>query len=255
MEGAIRFESYVELLRHLREPLVIASRSGRILAANAAAAEALGTSIAALENAPLSAHSPDPAALDAHLGVRSFPLRARDGRSFSFEASPLASDMLVLRLAEGPVAAPRAHAFFEAIYRLHGITACVSDRQRVSELCHALLTEGMGSVGAITGGVFLIDEAGENLELEGSIGFDVESADRFGLVSQRPTRSPRLGEAGRSHPARHHRRLRRPLPRLRQDTPDQRAFRRGLRPARGGGASHRHSRARVSVAMGLRGRR
>src|SRR5580700_2306421 len=104
MEAATRFESYVEMLRHLREPLVIASRSGRILAANAAAAEALGTSIEALENSPLAGHSPDPAGLGARLGVRSFQLRARDGHRFSCEASPLALDMLLVRFSGSPEA-------------------------------------------------------------------------------------------------------------------------------------------------------
>ena len=182
MEAATRFESYVEVVRHLREPLVIASRSGRILAANAAAAEALGTSVEALENAPLAAHSPDPEGLSARLGVRSFPLRARDGHRFSCEASPLASDMLLVRLSGGPEAAPRVHAFLEAIYGLHGMAACVSDSQTLPELCRALLRLGMNSVGAISGGVFLIDKEGAHLELQGSIGYDDESADRFRLV-------------------------------------------------------------------------
>ena len=182
MEAATRFESYVEVLRHLREPLVIASRSGRILAANAAAADALGTSIEALENAPLAAHSPDPLGLAARLGVRSFLLRARDGHCFSCEASPLASDMLLVRLSAGPEAAPRVHAFLEAIYKLHRIAASVSDRQTLPELCRALLSQGMSPVGATSGGVFLVDEEGANLELKGSIGYDDESADRFRLV-------------------------------------------------------------------------
>jgi hypothetical protein len=182
MEEASHFESYVQMLRLLRDPFVIASRSGRVLAANVAAAETLGTSLAALEGTLLSSHSPDPSGVDAMLGVRPFPLQARDGRRCVCDASPLPPDLLLLRLSGGPDAAPRARALFDALSKLRGITAGASNRQTLEELSLALLTEGMSTVGAITGGVFLIDETGTTLELQGSVGYSGDSADRFRLV-------------------------------------------------------------------------
>jgi nitrogen-specific signal transduction histidine kinase len=56
----IPLETLAEVLRHLREPLLLASHSGTILAANVAAAEALGASVAALAGTALADHSPDP---------------------------------------------------------------------------------------------------------------------------------------------------------------------------------------------------
>ncbi len=184
MEDATSFESYVEVLRHLHEPFLIASPNGRILAANAAAAEALGTSVARnpRKRAARLAFTSDPAGLDARLGVRAFPLRARDGRRYVGDASPLGAGLLLLRLSGGPEPTPRDRAFSEGIRGLRGITHGVSEEQTLSELSLALLTHGMTSVGALTGGIFLIDEAGTNLELKGSVGYRDESVERFRLV-------------------------------------------------------------------------
>src|SRR3954452_19119658 len=166
-EDSVHLESLVRMLGHLRDPLLLASANGRILAANVAGAEALGTSVEALRDGSLEAYSPDPAALADELrrshASSQFPLRARDGRRFNCEASALAPDLLLLRLSGGPEPGPRARAFFEAIARFQAISS--GDGRAGDEVCRALLLEGVAGVGALAAGLFLVDEAGANLEM------------------------------------------------------------------------------------------
>ena len=186
MQEASRLESFVDMLRRLREPHLIASRSGLVLAANVAAADALGTSVSALEGTSLESYSPAPARLRERLlgspAEAPFPLRARDGRRFFCDASVLGPDLLLLRLSGGPETAPRARVFFETLARLRETAADDSAHQTLEELSRALLTHGMTAVGAMAGGVFLLDEAGANLELKGSVGYSDGNVDRFRLI-------------------------------------------------------------------------
>jgi signal transduction histidine kinase/ActR/RegA family two-component response regulator/PAS domain-containing protein len=184
-----RRKSFEQVLLHLREPLLLATRSGRILASNVAGAEALGTSVAALDGASLSNFSPEPQRLDALLAAApvdqapaAFPLRARDGRRFFCDASVLDPEILLLRLSGGPESEPRMRVFYETLSRLQGITAGVSDELPLEEITRTLLANGMASLGATTGGLFLVDESGVNLELKGQVGYQEQYVDRYRLV-------------------------------------------------------------------------
>ena len=172
------------MLAHLREPLLLASMDGRILAANVASAEALGTSVEALQGAPLEVYSPDPAGLVEELHrshpIRQFPLRARDGRLFTCDTSLLAPDLLLLRLSGGPDADQRARAFFEAVSRFQGITS--GDQSGGDEISRTLLIEGVTAVGASAGGIYLLDESAAHLELKVAVQYPEPLADRYRLV-------------------------------------------------------------------------
>ncbi|HTB76905.1 MAG TPA: ATP-binding protein [Polyangiaceae bacterium] len=77
----------------------------------------------------------------------------------------------------------RARLFYETLSRLQGITAGGSDEEPLEEIARALLAQGMASLRATSGGVFLVDESGENLELRGAIGYQEKYADLYRLVS------------------------------------------------------------------------
>ncbi len=157
---------------------------GRILAANVASAEALGTSVEALQGAPLEVYSPDPAGLVEELHrshpIRQFPLRARDGRLFTCDTSLLAPDLLLLRLSGGPDADPRSRAFFEAVSRFQGITS--GDQSGGDEMSRTLLIEGVTAVGASAGGIYLLDESAAHLELKVAVQYPEPLADRYRLI-------------------------------------------------------------------------
>jgi signal transduction histidine kinase/ActR/RegA family two-component response regulator len=184
LEGSVHVGSLVRMLAHLREPLLLASMDGRILAANVASAEALGTSVEALQGAPLEVYSPDPAGLVEELHrshpIRPFPLRARDGRRFTCDTSLLTPDLLLLRLSGGPDADPRARAFFEAVSRFQGITS--GDQSGGDEISRTLLIEGVTAVGASAGGIYLLDESAAHLELKVAVQYPEPLADRYRLV-------------------------------------------------------------------------
>src|SRR5262245_12997182 len=99
------------MLQELREPYLIATPSGQIVAANAACAEVLGVALDALDDASLASMSPDPASiaarLEAPLGSQ-LTLHARDGRRCFGDARRLAPDLLLIRITGG---GPRAEAF------------------------------------------------------------------------------------------------------------------------------------------------
>ena len=78
---------------------------------------------------------------------------------------------------------PRARVFYETLSRLQGITAGGSDEEPLEEIARAVLAQGMASLGATSGGVFLVDESGENLELKGAIGYQEKYLDLYRLVS------------------------------------------------------------------------
>jgi signal transduction histidine kinase/ActR/RegA family two-component response regulator len=178
------------MLTHLREPRLLARRSGEILAANVAGAEALGTSVTALEGTSLARFSPDPAILERLQGrivERPFPVHSRDGRRLLCDARELAPDVVLLRLSGAVEPYTRMQGFFEALSRLHGTIDGGSDTQTLEEISRSVLTTAVTSGGAIAGGVFLIDESGTNLELTGSVAYSDELVDRFRLV---PLRQP-----------------------------------------------------------------
>ncbi|MDX2087606.1 MAG: GAF domain-containing protein [Kofleriaceae bacterium] len=173
----------MQLLRLLREPLLLAAPSGEILGVNVAAADALGASVSNLEGAAISSFASDPSGLgfELHDGG-SFPVRSRDGRRWVCDASALATDLFLLRISGGPEAEPRARGFFETLSRLHGLITGYAGTKPLEDICLTLLSEGMRTVGAIAGGVFLLDNTGANLEMKGAVAYPAEYVERYRLV-------------------------------------------------------------------------
>jgi signal transduction histidine kinase/CheY-like chemotaxis protein len=180
------FES---MLHHLREPLLLTTGGGVIIASNVAGAEALATSVAALAGLSITDFSPEPVKLAAQLGAlraagppASFPVRSRDGRRFVCDANELDGDLLLLRLSGGPEPEQRLRAFDEALARLDGVTAELSEAERIGELARTVLSQGMTSLGGLAGGFFVVDVTGANLELHGHINYPEETLDRYRLL-------------------------------------------------------------------------
>jgi signal transduction histidine kinase/ActR/RegA family two-component response regulator len=191
VQEASQLGDFVDMLRHLREPYLIASRTGRIVGANGAAADALGTSVDALQSTSLACYSPAPDAphVDAPRADASFPLRALDGRPLCCDTSVLAPDILLLRLSSVPEAAPRARFFLETLLQMRATAGGVSSSRTLEDLSRALLTHGAATMGAIAGVALLLDEAGEHLELKGWVGLAAESIEpfrRFPLTMRTP---------------------------------------------------------------------
>jgi signal transduction histidine kinase len=110
-------------------------------------------------------------------------LRARDGRRFSCDTSPLGADLLLVRLSGGPDAEPRTRVFSGELSTVERITAVPSVNDTTSEVAGAMLARVVGDAGAETAGLFLVDKTGKNLELTCSVGYSDASADRFRLVA------------------------------------------------------------------------
>lgn len=181
-------EAFVQLLVHLREPVLLVDREGIIVAGNVAAAAALHTSVAALAGARLASFSVEPDELQAHLrlavqGESAFPLCARDGRRYSCDASLLAPGLFVVRLSGGPEASKRARAFFEMFPRLAGVGGTPGPGRTVDEVARTLLSFAMTTMGAKTGGLFLLEDHVDRLELVSSIGYQPESVEQYRTVS------------------------------------------------------------------------
>jgi signal transduction histidine kinase/CheY-like chemotaxis protein len=181
------------MLRRLRTPRLIASRSGRIVAANVAAAQALGTSVVALEGASLESYSPDPSGLRERLldplAEAPFPLRARDGRRFFCDADALGPDILLLRLSGGPEQGPRTRIFLETLAELRGTAAEAPAPHAGSRLEHlhaftrtlaqaitpahvaeAVVDMGMAATSARSGGLWLLSDDRSTVTLARSVG-------------------------------------------------------------------------------------
>jgi signal transduction histidine kinase/ActR/RegA family two-component response regulator len=174
------------MLHQLREPLLLATRTGQIRAANVACADALGTSVSALEGASLASFSLDPAGLADRLrdtgADAPFPLRTRDGRRFFCDASALETDILLLRLSGGRESEPRDQAFANTLSRPRGITAGAMATPTLDEAANQLLTRVMTALDASVGAVYLVDKAGANLEMKANLGYADVSIDRFRLI-------------------------------------------------------------------------
>jgi signal transduction histidine kinase/CheY-like chemotaxis protein len=135
-------EAFIDVLRQLREPLMIATRGGEVVFANIACAEELGTSIDALEGASLASYAPHPADVAACLAGPAtfppFPLRSRDGRRLVCEAKLLDPGTWLLRLA-GPREVPfRTHELFGTLSQPHSLAAN-TETISVEQLTDALL--------------------------------------------------------------------------------------------------------------------
>ncbi|NVB82882.1 MAG: GAF domain-containing protein [Kofleriaceae bacterium] len=181
-------EAFVQVLVHLREPVLLVDRDGIIVAGNVAAATALDTSVAALAGARLASFSVEPDELRGHLrlavqGESAFPLCARDGRRYSCDASLLAPELFIVRLSGGPEASKRARAFFEMFPRLAGVGGAPGPGRTVDEVARTLLSFAMTTMGAKAGGVFLLEEHVDRLELVSSIGYQPESVEQYRSVS------------------------------------------------------------------------
>jgi signal transduction histidine kinase len=189
MDSQDRLQSFGHLLSHLREPLVLVTPGGEILASNVAAAEALATSVAALRGGVLSGYAPDPARLAAQLAAvragsppTAFPLRARDGRRFFCDASELEQGVLLLRLSGGPEPEPRLRAFHATLSRIDAVGDEGLRAPTLEEVATAVLRQGMTAFGNSAGSLFLLDETGSQLELRASVGVSDENFDRYRIV-------------------------------------------------------------------------
>jgi signal transduction histidine kinase len=176
-----RLEAFVQMLAHVREPTLLATRAGKIVAGNVAAAEMLATSVSALAAASLDDYAPEPVADRVARGEGSFPLRARDGSDVVGDASRLDPDVFVVRLT-GARELPRgAGAFFDMYARIHRM-ATPRGQRAIDDVSRTLLALGTSTLNATSGGVFLLDATGDTLELTGAIGYTHDNADRFRLV-------------------------------------------------------------------------
>jgi signal transduction histidine kinase/ActR/RegA family two-component response regulator/putative methionine-R-sulfoxide reductase with GAF domain len=174
----------------LREPLLLATERGIIVASNVAAADALGTSVSALEGVSLSTFSVDRQQMAAQLdAVRAggattpFPLLARDGRRFFCDARELEAEMLLLRLSGGPEPELRLRGFGDALSRLDKVIVGEgADVTTFEETIKTLFGLAMVPLGANAAGLFVLDPTGTNLELKASIGYRDAYVDRFRMV-------------------------------------------------------------------------
>ncbi len=175
------------MLAHVREPLLLVSRSGVILAGNVGAAEALATTMSALVGSLLSVHAAEPSDLDVRIIEASnedaaIPLCTRDGRRFTCHASVLDQDLLLVRLSGGPDPATRARAFFEMMPRLEGL-ARSGPSTTLEELSSTMLRFGMTSVGAKRAAMYWLDEDGHTLELIAALDYPEELRLLYRLIS------------------------------------------------------------------------
>jgi signal transduction histidine kinase/CheY-like chemotaxis protein len=187
MQLAPRLEPVVEMLRQQREPLLIAWRSGRIIAANVAGAEALGTSVAALEGAQLAGFCVDPSGVADWLeGPRAdvpFPMRAGDGRRIVCDATPIGPDLVLLRPFGGPETLERARVLRDALAwpaleagstsrleRLHIFTRALAQAITPAHVADAIVIMGLTATSATDVGLWLLSSDGTTLCLARSAG-------------------------------------------------------------------------------------
>ena len=184
----MRREAFVQVLPHLREPVLLVDRDGMIVASNIAAATALDTSVASLQGTSLASFCADPDDLPGRLRLAMqaeapLSLRARDDRRYSGDASLLAPDLLVVRLTGGPDASKRARAFFEMFPRLDAVGGTPGQGRTVDEIARTLLSFAMSTMGAKAGGLFLVDENVERLELVSCINYQPGSVEQYRSLS------------------------------------------------------------------------
>jgi signal transduction histidine kinase/ActR/RegA family two-component response regulator len=202
-------QAVVAVLGHLREPLLLASASGQILAANVAAAEALGASAEALVGGSLADYSPDPAGLPALDGPgtdRPFPVRSRAGKRFVCDRTRIADDVLLLRLSGGPDATPRTRVFLDAmggagadepadsrLDRLLAFTRVLARAITTTEVAEAVVDMGLAATFARGGGLWLRSADGLWVCLARSVGAGVPRPEDFDHVPlDREVRMPIL---------------------------------------------------------------
>jgi signal transduction histidine kinase/ActR/RegA family two-component response regulator len=228
MDAAVRLESFVEMLRHLREPLLLAWQGGKIVAANAAGADALGTSVAALEGASLAAFVIDPDGLHDWLkgqkADRPIALRAQDGRRFVAERRPIADDLLLLRLSGGAQDPRRAQVFSETLdwvrrtsaapatpdqqeegpsrlERLHAFTRTLAQAITPAHVAEAVVDMGIVATTARSGGLWLLSADGTYVCLARAVGLGGPRPEDFThvMLDRRP-RMPILDAIGNGAP-------------------------------------------------------
>jgi signal transduction histidine kinase/ActR/RegA family two-component response regulator len=187
MQLAPGLEPVVEMLRQQREPLLIAWRSGRIIAANLAGAEALGTSVAALEGAQLAGFCVDPSGVaDWLAGPRAdvpFPMRAADGQRIVCDATPIGPDLVLLRPSRGPETLVRDNVLRETsagpvfergsssrLERLHIFTRALAQAITPAHVVEAIVMMGLTATSAAKVGLWLLSQDGSRLCLARSAG-------------------------------------------------------------------------------------
>jgi signal transduction histidine kinase/CheY-like chemotaxis protein len=198
------------MLRHLREPLLLATPSGQILAANVAAADALGASEAALVGTSFGEFSGDPRALQDRLEGpnpgRPIAVKGREGQRFACYVNRIPPDLLLLRLSGGPDATPRVRDFLEAmagagvaaqagslLERLHAFTRLLARAITTTEVTEAVVDMGLAATSAGGGGLWLLSEDGAVACLARAVGAGGPRPEDFVNVPiDRPVRMPIL---------------------------------------------------------------
>ena len=208
------FEPFAQMLHELREPLLIAAPDGRILAANAAGADALGTSSEALDGANVAGFAVEPALLGERLRDRNrpFALRTRDGRRFNCDVRALAPDVLLLRLSGGPGAMLWDRRFFETarhldgandgslgaelseramaqLTRMQAFTSALASAITPVEVTEAVVDMGTVAAGARSGRLWLMSPDGTTVCLARAVGH-VGVGDDHDLPIDRSPRLP-----------------------------------------------------------------
>jgi signal transduction histidine kinase len=82
--------------------------------------------------------------------------------------APQSEADLLLRLTE---AVSRAQTLADRLQRLQRVTAGLSRAASVRDIARVVVTEGLAATGALTGGLWLIDEAGTGVELLHDVGY------------------------------------------------------------------------------------
>ncbi len=118
--------------------------------------------------------------------VRDAPIRDADGELMG---------MLGMSVPHRP--AGRAEATGNYLARLQSVTAALSAALSTYDVAQVLLGEGLSAPGAATGGLWLLDEAGKNLQLVGGAGMrDGVDAAYAGLPIEAPMPGPAVFRSG-----------------------------------------------------------
>ena len=220
-----QLDAFVEMLRHLREPLLIASPSGDDPRDERGGRRRAGDERRRARGGVagrLRARSRPSAGAAERTRTRTFPLRfaARDGRRFVCDASALAPGVVLLRLSGGPDAALRARSFDSAhrlgidppardregasrLERLHAFTRTLARAITLPDVIEAVVDMGLAATAARGGGLWLLSDDGSTVSLVRAVGVGgprpehyadvpIDSADADADPRRDPERHPRV---------------------------------------------------------------
>jgi len=197
---------------------LLATPAGLILSANAAGAEALGTSVALLRGVSIASFAVERdlalGSLRAVLrgGADPFALQSRDGRRCSCEVNLLDPQTLLLRLSGGPESEVRARKLYDALVRvqsvtgvepeaqlddsapvsserpgarlerLHAFTGALAQAISPAEVIEVVIDMGLTATAASAGAFWQISEDGDTVRLVRSVGMASPPPELFSRV-------------------------------------------------------------------------